>query len=119
MLAEMSLIEQGWNALNLGPHTPFDALTDGVKQHRPRLVWISVSHLPDPEAFLAGYGDFHDFARRHNVAVAVGGRALSPAELARMRYSMHGDGLTRLTDFAATLFNRPPTPKRGRPRLAD
>lgn len=116
LLAELTLLEQGWDAINLGSHTPFSALMHAIDTQNPKLIWISASHLVDAERFLAEYEPFYEYARRQDVAVVVGGRALTPEILDQMRFSTHGNGLTRLADFAAPLKPTPNRPQRGRPR---
>jgi excisionase family DNA binding protein len=43
MLAAMVLEEAGVRAVNLGPDTPVAAFEAAVAQHRPKLLWLSVS----------------------------------------------------------------------------
>lgn len=116
LLAQLVLLDAGWEAVNLGPNTPLASLAKAVHRLRPRLVWVSVSHLPDDGEFLAAYRDFYRAAEEQGVAVAVGGRALAPAVRSAMIYTTHGDGLSHLAAFARTLHPRPRRPRRGRPR---
>lgn len=64
LLAQMALIESGWRVVNLGPNTPLSSLTAAVERLRPRLVWISVSHLVDPRQFARDYGALQQQASR-------------------------------------------------------
>lgn len=115
LLAQLILLDAGWAAVNVGPNTPLPSLARAVRDLRPRLLWLSVSHLVDPAGFVAGYTDLYRSAERQGVAVAVGGRGLTGTVRAAIPYTTHGDGLGHLAAFARTLHPRPNRPRRGRP----
>ncbi len=115
LLTKLALVDAGWDAVNLGPHTPAEAFRTAIRELKPKLIWVSVSHLPDPHGFLAGYRDVYRSAEENGIAVAVGGRGLTGEVRGRMPYTMFGDGLTQLVAFARTLNPRPTRPRRGRP----
>lgn len=116
LLVQMVLLEEGWNAVNLGPDVPFASLTGAMKELRPKLVWLSVSHLGDRDEFIRKYKTFFRQAEHAGVAVAIGGSALVPAVRTAIPYTTFGDRLSHLAAFARTLNPRPKPPKRGRPR---
>lgn len=119
LLAKLVLLDAGWDAINLGPHTPVEAIEEAIVQYSPRLIWLSVTHLTDPEQFLNDSRRLYHFAERRGVAIAVGGCGLTEPVRSRMRYTSFGDGLTQFAAFARTLNPRPRLPKRGRPRRAN
>jgi excisionase family DNA binding protein len=116
LLAQMVLIDAGWNAVNLGPNTPFPSFTKALTELRPRLIWVSVTHLENPDLFLTDYLEFFGQAERLGVAVALGGQALVAEFRSKLPYTAFGDGLVNLAAFARTLHHQPRQPRRGRPR---
>jgi methanogenic corrinoid protein MtbC1 len=115
LLAQIVLLDAGWQAVNLGPNTPLASFRKAVADFRPRLLWLSVSHLEDADGFLGEYRLLYEEAAQSGAAVAVGGRALVEQLRAGMPYTTFGDGLTHLAAFAGTLHPRPRRPRRGRP----
>jgi MerR family transcriptional regulator, light-induced transcriptional regulator len=115
LLARLTLLQNGWNAINLGPHTPLSAFMAALDDQEPRLVWLAASHIFDTEQFLADYREFFEKAKARNIAVAIGGRAINESLRRQMSYSTYGDGLSHLATFAKLLHRMPDRPKRGRP----
>lgn len=102
MMVELVLRDARWNAVSLGSNLPFDTLAQALRQHRPRLFWLSCSHIEDEGAFLEGYAALYDeFAL--NVAFVVGGRALNDGLRSQMKYAACCDNMQRLEDFAQSL----------------
>ncbi len=115
LLAQLVLLDSGWESVNLGPNTPLPSLIKAIRELRPRLLWLSVSHLEDEAGFAGAYRELYRAAERQGVAVAVGGRALSESLRATIPYTTHGDGMNHLAAFARMLHPRPRPPRRGRP----
>ena len=76
LLAQVALVDARWEAVNLGPNTPFQSFTNALRELRPRLVWISVSYVVDADKFVREYRPFQQEASRRGVAIALGGCAL-------------------------------------------
>jgi methanogenic corrinoid protein MtbC1 len=115
LLAQLVLFDADWNAVNLGPNTPFPNLLNATRELKPRLVWLSISHLNDAEGFIRDYREFYREAQALGAAIAVGGRALSDALRSQLPYTTYGDGLGHLAAFVRTLHPSPGSPRRGRP----
>lgn len=115
LLAQLVLLDAGWEPVNLGPNTPLASLAKALRELRPRLLWLSVSYLPDTAGFIGAYRDLYRAAERQGVAVAVGGQALVEPIRSAVPYTTYGDGLSHLAAFARTLHPRPKPPRRGRP----
>lgn len=101
-MVELVLRDAQWNAVSLGDNLPFETLAAAIKEHRPRLFWLSCSHIADPGRFIEGYSKFYDEFGM-DVAVVVGGRALTENIRERMRYSAYCDTMQHLDSFAQTL----------------
>jgi methanogenic corrinoid protein MtbC1 len=115
LLAQMVLLDSGWEAVNLGPNTPIPSLEKAIHRLKPRLVWLSVSHIADRPRLIQNCGRLYRTAESHGAAVAIGGQALVEEVRAAMAYTTYGDGLRHLAAFARTLHPRPKPPRRGRP----
>jgi MerR family transcriptional regulator, light-induced transcriptional regulator len=115
VLAQLVLLDAGWDAIQLGPNTPMPSLARALVDLRPRLIWLSVSYLVDADGFMSAYREVYQTAEGRGVAVALGGQALSEKIRSAIPYTTYGDGLTHLAAFARTLHRRPKRPRRGRP----
>jgi len=115
LLAQMVLVDAGWDAVDLGPNTPFTSFSRAIAELRPRLMWISASHMGDREAFCRDYRRLYRQAEQAGVAVVVGGHAMEEEVRSAIPYTAYGDGLAHLAAFARTLNPHPRRPRRGRP----
>jgi methanogenic corrinoid protein MtbC1 len=102
-MAELVLKDAKWNAVSLGDNLPFETLAAAIQEHRPRLFWLSCSHISDPTAFLEGYNKLYDELGL-DVAIVVGGRALNEGLRERMKYAAYCDTMQHLDSFAQSLI---------------
>lgn len=101
-MVELVLRDTKWNATSLGDNLPFNTLGAAIRRHRPRMFWISVSHLASESQFIDAYAGLYDEFGL-NVAFVVGGRALTEKIRQRMKYAAFCDNLQHLEAFAQTL----------------
>ena len=115
LLAKLTLIEAGWDAVNIGPNTPAASFLKLLDSRRPKLLWLSVSHVAEPKSFERDFSHLYREAHSRGIPVALGGRALTEEMRSRLPYTTFGDGLAQLAAFARTLCPPAKRPKRGRP----
>jgi MerR family transcriptional regulator, light-induced transcriptional regulator len=114
-LAELALLDNGWQVENLGANTPLPSFTKAIQDLKPRLVWVSASYLADVPQFLRDYQELANVAESLGVSVVVGGPALVESVRTQMRYHSFGERLADLVAVAQVLHPRPRIPRRGRP----
>lgn len=102
-MAELVLREGGWRATSLGSSLPVDSLIRFIREVRPVLFWISVSHLENPERFLERFALLSQTCTEAGTALVAGGRVLTEPLRQRMCYAAYGDTMQHLEAFARTL----------------
>ena len=115
LLISMVLREEGWNSINFGSNTPLPSLIRSLMEYRPRLAWLSIGYISNPVQFFKEYEEFYKSAERQEVAVVIGGIALTETVLSRLIYTFHGTRMSHLVAFARSLHKVPQRPRRGRP----
>ena len=98
-MVELTLRECGWNATNLGNNLPLDCFYQAVHDVRPRLVWISVSSVQDPEAFIQAQREFAE-SLDDDIVLLLGGRALNDEIRPHLLYTSYCDSLEQLRELA-------------------
>ncbi len=101
-MVEVAFRQMGWRAQSLGTHLPMTTMLDAVRDARPQILWLSVSHIDDEQRFLEEYRSFYEQVSS-DVAVVVGGRALLEPLRRQMEYTAYCDNLQHLEAFAKTL----------------
>jgi methanogenic corrinoid protein MtbC1 len=111
-MAEIVLRSVGWNARLLGSSIPFESMIKAIKRIEPQLFWLSVSYIPDEDAFAEGFNRLFEAAAKVETAIVVGGRALSSGIRAKLRYTAFCDTMRHLEEFGKTLRRQSkPDPK--------
>ncbi|MFN3190906.1 MAG: helix-turn-helix domain-containing protein [Aureliella sp.] len=104
-IVELVLRECGWRAMNLGSNLPIPTLAAAVAEHKPRLLWLSVSHLDDRERFVRQYQEMcRDLPAE--TMVVIGGRALDDEIRPNLEYTGHCDNMQQLSSFAKALHGK-------------
>jgi excisionase family DNA binding protein len=106
LMAELTLVESGWRALNLGPDLPASSLRNAVDAHRPRLVSVSLSSHAVRPRFFEEYPRVLEAAQAVGAAVMLGGQGLTPEMQDRLVATAFGTRLAHLKAFAAELRRR-------------
>lgn len=98
-LVEMSLRERGWQATSLGSGLPAATFCQAIVDYRPRLVWISASHIENADLFLEHQHQVFATAQQLAIPVVVGGAALNEAVRPQLWHSSFCEGLRNLEGF--------------------
>ncbi|MFU7558706.1 helix-turn-helix domain-containing protein [Roseiconus sp. JC912] len=101
-MVELALLENGWNAVNLGNNLPSDALIQAVQDYQPTLVWLSVTSVNDSVEFVREENQLAN-ALGDNTSLIVGGRALDDELRPKLRYTAYCDSLRHLVELASVL----------------
>ena len=111
-MVERVLSSAGWNATALGSGLPASTLEVAVEHTRPRLFWISVSHIENEERLVSDINHVFAATDRLGASLAIGGRALTREVLRRIQFTVFCENFRELERFARSLFrtDTPPTP---------
>jgi excisionase family DNA binding protein len=104
-LVELALREIGWNATSLGHNLPMDSFVQAARESQPRLVWLSVSVIEDPIKFIAEQNRLAG-QLGEDVALIIGGRALTDQIRPQLLYTAHCDSLRSMTALAAMMLTK-------------
>lgn len=74
-MAELVLRDAGWNAVSLGTDLPVSTLLEALDELRPRLFWLSITHVPDPGGLHAALQQIAAKAKALDSTFVFGGRA--------------------------------------------
>lgn len=107
-MVELVLRDAKWNAVSLGCNLPFKTIEAAIREHRPKLFWLSCSHIDDEDEFIRGYGELHE-EFGDDVAFVVGGFALDEEIRQQMKYAAHCDSMQHLEGFVQTLTRQQDT----------
>ncbi len=95
-MVELTLRDLGWQATNLGNGLPVTTLAAAIDELRPRLFWLSVSTVEEPESLRRSNSVLHVGCIERGAAYVVGGRGLTEARRSAMTYTAYCEDLQRL-----------------------
>lgn len=101
-MAELVMRDAQWNAVSLGENLPLKTMSAAIREHHPKLFWLSCSHIGDEAKFIADYGQLYQECGT-DVAFVVGGYALTDEIRRQMKYSAFCDNMQHLESFVWTL----------------
>ncbi len=102
-MAELVLRDCGFHAISLGTSIPFASLVKAVQETKPKLFWLSVSHIREELDFIGEFAALSKACMTADTALVVGGRGLTEELRKRMTYSAYSDTMQHLEAFATTL----------------
>jgi methanogenic corrinoid protein MtbC1 len=106
LMAELVLLEAGWKVMNFGPNTPMKSFQRAIHRLRPRVVWLSVSYVPDFSTFQRGCIALCQTVSATRTTIVAGGRMMSPDRRAKLPLIRFGHNLAELQQIAMSLRTR-------------
>ncbi len=104
-LVELSLREAGWNAMNLGNNLPLGSFQQAVHDQPPQLVWLSVSAIAHLSTFVTEENRLAE-TLGNDVALFLGGRAISEKVRAKLQYTGYCDDIQQLVKLSEAIAYR-------------
>ena len=100
LCVELLLEETGWSVKNMGANTPFYALNDALKKHRPQLICISSTANMALSRNAREYEEFRAAARTAKATVVLGGEGFrDPTIRHRFPADLHAENFQDLLLF--------------------
>jgi excisionase family DNA binding protein len=103
LAAAVTLTSEGYQAINLGPETPFGALVAAAERYRPRLVWVSISAVRDRRVLVEGIAMLSERLAAEDISLAIGGREVEGLALPGRANLCVGSSMVELAAFAKGL----------------
>ncbi|MCU0290889.1 MAG: excisionase family DNA-binding protein [Thermoanaerobaculaceae bacterium] len=98
------LAEDGYQAINLGPNTPFDTLRRAAEDLRPRLVWVTVGSLTKAEVLEQEVTALAAAIKPLGSSLTVGGRGAARLRHSGLEHLHLGGTMAELSAFARGLL---------------
>ncbi len=99
-LAQMTIENEGWDAINFGANTPLDALSEEILRRKPDLVCISGAILSDAEHLFRDYQALRAQTAKLKIPFVLGGKAFADkAARARFPAEFHAGNFTEAAEY--------------------
>lgn len=99
LMVEAALKEMGWQSETLGINLPGDTIAKAVATREPRLFWLSVSSVTNETTFVQDCALIWQACLANRTLLAAGGRGLTAALRAEIKYTVYCDRVGDLVDF--------------------
>lgn len=80
-LVQMTVENEGWEAINFGANTPLGALGEEILRHKPDLICISGTIMPDAERLSEDYQILKQQIAKLKIPIILGGRAFNDKKI--------------------------------------
>ena len=104
-VVETVLRESHWRSVNLGSNLPLETFVAAVREQKPRMLWLSISHYDDEARFIADYENMRK-QLPDDLIIVLGGRALNDRLRPKLKFTGHCDSMQHLAEFAQALHGR-------------
>ena len=105
-MCELTLREMGWNAQNLGNWQPLQSMMQAIIKIQPRMFWLSVSKVENPEAFPDTISQLYKTAEENNCALIIGGRGVSDSDFRKkLEFSGYCDSMSQFMKLAKQIHS--------------
>lgn len=103
-MVELVLREQGWQARSLGCNLPAETLIAALREQRPKLFWLSASHISETSEFVSAFNQLAAAAQDLRIPIILGGRALSSELRQQLVFTACCENLRELQNLSLTLL---------------
>lgn len=107
LLAATTLREVGYRDIQLGPNTPIASIGDAAREHRPRLVWISMSTDDGRDRSVEELESLSALCESLGAVLAIGGRAVFAKPLPEGVRANQVSSMTELASLGRGLLSGP------------
>lgn len=103
-IAALTLESRGWEVVNLGPSTPFYALSEAITRFRPQLVCVASTILEGLDRAAREYGEMRKVAQSAGALIVLGGAGFEGVAV-RRRFpaEINAESFQQLEAFAVSL----------------